>query len=300
MNMSLAGRERGARKTPTLMTQDHKIALAKLVRENKNVLVGKFSPSVTQKKRDQKWTEIFTHLTELGAVFEDVSSLRFTAYPNLSKATKKKRDLAKSTGQGPPNYSELDEIILDIIGRDSAAATGIAGATENDDVNFGEENEESRQSSSILDETSESLFGSSIASSVPGTSGGGSFTVPRSVFAVRSRPLLPPVPRTNTSSPIHEEMDVTIDAAAQNNQQTGTNPKKRPRGPLTSLLVDERFKELKVQKLELEIELMRVQIEESRRRGEAEKERAEFYRKAGLSLENSYNLEINREFNVRL
>jgi len=297
--MSQAGRSQGARKTPTMMTHDHKIILAKFVRDNKGVLVGKFSPSVTQKARDKKWTEIFTHLTELGAVFEDVSSLRFTAYRNLSKATKKKRDLAKSTGQGPPNYNELDEIILDIIGRDSAAATGIAGATEDDDVNFGEENDELR-SSSILDETSESVFSSSIASSVPGTSGGGSFTVPRSVFAVRSRPLLPPVPRTNTSSPIHEEMDVTIDAAAQNNQQTGTNPKKRPRGPLTSLLVDERFKELKVQKLELEIELMRVQIEESRRRAEAEKERAEFYQKAGLSLENSYNLEINREFNVRL
>jgi hypothetical protein len=300
--MSQSGRGRGGRvarnKIPTLMTQDHRLELASMVRDNKQVLIGKFSPSVTQKSRDQKWTEIYTHLTELGAVFEDVNMLRFTAYPNLAKATKKKRDLAKSTGQGPPNYTELDNIILDIIGRDSAAATGIAGATEDDDVNFGGETEERERETSILDETTESLFGSTITSVMPGTSRGGSFTVPRSVFAIRPRPILPPAPtpRTNTSSPINEEMDVTVETAAANNtQQTSSNAKKRPRGPLTSLLVDDRYKELKVEKLQLEMDLIRIQIEAEKRRCEAEQQRAEFFRLAGLTFNGKHTLVIASE-----
>jgi hypothetical protein len=51
---------------------------------------------------------------------------------------------------------------------------------------------------------------------------------------------------------------------------------------------------------ELRVQLMRMQVEESRLRGEAEKEHAEFFQKAGLALENAYDLQINREYNVWL
>jgi hypothetical protein len=51
---------------------------------------------------------------------------------------------------------------------------------------------------------------------------------------------------------------------------------------------------------ELRMQLMKMQVEESRLRCEAEKERAKFFRKAGLAVENAYDLQINREYNVRL
>jgi hypothetical protein len=294
------------------MTEDHKIQLAALVRENKELLIGKFSPSVTQKARDQKWSQIYMHLTELGAVIHDVDTLRFVVFTNLPKATKRKRDKANSTGQGPPNYTELDNIILDIMGRDSAAARGISGDTQDDDVNLGQ-GEDEHDASSIMDETTESLFGGPLQTPVrvqlPGASagGGGTFTVPQSVFARRSVPIFPATPRTTTSSPINSEVVDTAPSA--NTQQNSENQKKRPRAPLTSLLVDEQYKQLKVEKLHLDMEeqklrmeLIRVKIEAEKHRIEAEssrsnaeQQRSDFFRLAGLSLNGTHTMVISSE-----
>ena len=271
-------------KIATQMTSEHRTELARLVRDNKEILIGKFTPSVTQKSRDQKWTDIYTHLTGLGAVVEDVNMLRFTVYPNISKATRRKRDQAKSTGQGPPNWTELDEIILDIIGRDSAAAIGIAGATQEDDVIFGSDN-----TTTLLDDTTESIFrtplpGSSVQPKPP-------------VFAVRSVPLFPQITSPVTSSPIKTTGEVNNNSSENvitpniPLQQSRSVVKKRRAGQQTSILVDEDYKQLRVQKMQLDIEeqnlrmeYMRVQIEAEKRRSEAETSRRDFFRLAGLSL----------------
>ena len=248
--MSQSGRGRGGRssegrqKIATVMSQEHRLELAKMVRDNKSLLIGKFSSTVTQKARDRKWTEIFAHLTELGAIIEDVNMLRFSVYTNLPKATKKKRDLARSTGQGPPNYTELDHVILDIIGRDSAASIGIRGASGDDDVNMGFDERDPLRDASILDETSESLFGAALSNT-------STFTTPSQMFARKSAPVLPPpaTPRTATSSPIPPEATETFDTASRKQ-----NSKNRSRGPLTSILVDESYKKLKLEKLQLDLE----------------------------------------------
>ena len=227
-------------KIATQMTSEHRTELARLVRDNKEILIGKFTPSVTQKARDQKWTEIYTHLTGLGAVVEDVNMLRFTVYPNISKATRRKRDQAKSTGQGPPNWTELDEIILDIIGRDSAAAIGIAGATQEDDVIFGSDN-----TTTLLDDTTESIF----RTPLPGSS-----VQPKPVFAVRSVPLFPQITSPVTSSPIKTTGEVNNNSSENvitpniPLQQSRSVVKKRRAGQQTSILVDEDYKQLRVQK----------------------------------------------------
>jgi len=274
------------------MTSEHRTELARLVRENKELLIGKFSPSVTQKARDQKWTEIYQHLTGLGAVVEDVNMLRFTVYPNISKATRRKRDLAKSTGQGPPIWTELDEIILDIIGRDSAAAVGIAGASHEDDVIFGSEDP-----STVFDDTTESIF----RTPLPGTS-----AQPKSVFAVRSVPVFPPLTSPVTSSPIKNTGEVNN--ASENFVVTPIPPqsrsvqKKRRAGQQTSILVDEDYKMLRVQKMQLDIEeqklrmeLIRTQIEAEKHRSEAELSRSDFFRLAGLSMTGTHTMVIKSD-----
>jgi hypothetical protein len=281
------------------MTSEHRTELARLVRENKELLIGKFTPSVTQKARDQKWTEIYQHLTGLGAVVEDVNMLRFTVYPNISKATRRKRDLAKSTGQGPPIWTELDEIILDIIGRDSAAAVGIAGASHEDDVIFGSEDP-----STVFDDTTESIF----RTPLPGTS-----AQPKSVFAVRSVPVFPPLTSPVTSSPIKNTGEVNN--ASENFVVTPIPPqsrsvqKKRRAGQQTSILVDEDYKMLRVQKMQLDIEeqklrmeeqklrmeLIRTQIEAEKHRSEAELSRNDFFRLAGLSMTGTHTMVIKSD-----
>ena len=248
-------------KISTQMTSEHRTELARLVRDNKEILIGKFTPSVTQKSRDQKWTDIYTHLTGLGAVVEDVNMLRFTVYPNISKATRRKRDLAKSTGQGPPIWTELDEIILDIIGRDSAAAVGIAGASHEDDVIFGSEDP-----STVFDDTTESIF----RTPLPGTS-----AQPKSVFAVRSVPVFPPLTSPVTSSPIKNTGEV--DNASEVTPippQSRSVQKKRRAGQQTSILVDEDYKMLRVQKMQLDIEEQKLRMELIRTQIEAEKHRS--------------------------
>jgi hypothetical protein len=69
------------------------------------------------------------------------------------RATKKKKDKADSTGQAPPNYTELDEIILDIIGKDSAAMQGLG--QEDDGPSF---TGPTNMSDSILNFTTQSIF----------------------------------------------------------------------------------------------------------------------------------------------
>ena len=276
-------------KIATQMTSEHRTELARLVRENKELLIGKFSPSVTQKARDQKWTEIYQHLTGLGAVVEDVNMLRFTVYPNISKATRRKRDLAKSTGQGSPIWTELDEIILDIIGRDSAAAVGIAGASHEDDVIFGSEDP-----STVFDDTTESIF----RTPLPGTS-----AQPKSVFAVRSVPVFPPLTSPVTSSPIKNTGEVNnASEVTPIPPQSRSVQKKRRAGQQTSILVDEDYKMLRVQKMQLDIEeqklrmeLIRTQIEAEKHRSEAELSRNDFFRLAGLSMTGTHTMVIKSD-----
>ena len=53
-----------------------KIYFVTLLRDNKELLFGDYSPIVTKVARNTKWQEIADLLTARGAVFKDVRSLR--------------------------------------------------------------------------------------------------------------------------------------------------------------------------------------------------------------------------------
>jgi hypothetical protein len=117
------------------------------------------------------------------------------------------------------------------------------------------------------------------------------------VFAVCSVPLFPQITSPVTSSPIKTTGEVNNNSSENvitpniPLQQSRSVVKKRRAGQQTSILVDEDYKQLRVQKMQLDIEeqnlrmeFMRVQIEAEKRRSEAETSRRDFFRLAGLSL----------------
>jgi hypothetical protein len=64
------------KKVATQMTLQHKVMLATLVLTNKELILGKLTPTVTNKKKDAKWHEIYAELSSHGAVIESVKHLR--------------------------------------------------------------------------------------------------------------------------------------------------------------------------------------------------------------------------------
>jgi hypothetical protein len=104
--------------------------------------------------------------------------------------------------------------------------------------------------------------------------------------------MRPPLPRsTRTSSPVNSEIE-EVEAETQMGPTSGISKKRKKAGPLTSLLVDENYKLLKVEKLQLDIEEQKLRMELIRFKIEAEKQRADFFRKAGLSFDGNHVMEI--------
>jgi len=143
-------------------------------------------------------------------------SVRFL--PEHGQGNCQLRDAAKSTGAAPPVYSDLDHIVLDILGADSTASNGIGEGNDQEDLNFQAEGEEELTG---FDTTTESEFRVPISPRVP-------------VFARKSAP--PHASRT--SSPIPEEGDNHSNGqdTQDNTQQPrssgpSSNVKKRKIGP---------------------------------------------------------------------
>jgi len=60
----------------TQLSIEHKLMLAVLVRDNKHLLFNKLSPTITNKKKHAKWTEIYHELASNGAIIKDVEHLK--------------------------------------------------------------------------------------------------------------------------------------------------------------------------------------------------------------------------------
>ena len=58
------------------LTVDQKLKLATLVKDNKDVLFGKYSPTITKVGKHKAWEEIYGEMIAVGAPIKDVSHLR--------------------------------------------------------------------------------------------------------------------------------------------------------------------------------------------------------------------------------
>ncbi|ODM98800.1 hypothetical protein Ocin01_07882 [Orchesella cincta] len=98
-----------------------KIAVLDLINENKEVLFGKLSDTLTREAKESKWAEIAEHAHALGAFpwHRTWDYLRDTTWQNWRKRfveKREKKDKHDSTGQGPRIvYDEADLLIMEIL-----------------------------------------------------------------------------------------------------------------------------------------------------------------------------------------
>ena len=60
----------------TILTDDHRLAIARLILENKQIIQGNGSGLAIKKDKQQVWEEIYDHAISLGGVIPNVRHLR--------------------------------------------------------------------------------------------------------------------------------------------------------------------------------------------------------------------------------
>lgn len=104
-----------------MLSKSQKLLLAQLVRESKTIVLAPFSSTVTKKAKQKAWESILSQINGVGANVDNIKTLRDVIWANIRQNTIKKVSDSKNTGVGGSGQlSELDETVLDILGRESA------------------------------------------------------------------------------------------------------------------------------------------------------------------------------------
>ena len=102
------------------------------------ILLAVFSSTVMRKAKQEAWEMIRSQLNGVGANIDSVKTLRDVLWANIRRSTLKKVSESKKTGSGGSGeLTELDETVLDILGRESANMEPVK--VEDCDIAFGEE-----------------------------------------------------------------------------------------------------------------------------------------------------------------
>jgi len=106
-----------------MLSKSQKLLLTQLVRENKTMVLAPFSSTVTKKAKQHARENILSQMNGVGANVDSIKTLRDVIWANIRRSTIKKVSVSKKTGAGGSGQlSELDETVLDILGRESANA----------------------------------------------------------------------------------------------------------------------------------------------------------------------------------
>lgn len=255
------------------LTPELKIRLANFVLLHKNVLFARHNSNIRQVDKNKLWRQIHAELTAHGAVLKDAAYVRDRAWDNLKSTAIKKKKKLGSTGAGGESYTEVERITLDIIDPQSAYLAGI-NDTDSAPQFSGATPIGGAQGGLDFNDTIQSI--DSTFSINPGTSH--TFTVPRPI---------------RTSSP------VGLEETTRSSTQTGATVKRKRGGSSQALWTTEAYKELKVQQIELDMEEKRVHIELMKQQIQESKDRADFFKRAGLAIQNRHSLQIG-DINIQL
>ena len=243
------------------LTSTEKLSLVKFIKENQETLMGKLGPGNTNLTRNAKWTEIYEELKSKGTVLKDLAHFRKDVWGNIRKAAIAKKDNNNKTGAKAVEITEIDKIALEIVSPTYTDGLGLPDHARSflHDEDF---NPDASFMSSVTQPTSRLI----------------------------ATPMGPPLPpqNTRTSTPVDsetEEEKLTPSSGIPKN-------KKRKRGPPTSLLFDDNYKALKVNKMKMDAEeqqlrmqLLQCQIAESTQKLEESRKRTDFFAKAGIALD---------------
>ena len=102
-----------------------KLLFAQEVRERKEVLFKPLGGHITKKLKDSNWEEIRLKLISSGAVIKDVPTLRDVEWYNLKKSSQTKYRNSLKSGAAGSKLTEIDECVMDVLGRQSANVMGL-------------------------------------------------------------------------------------------------------------------------------------------------------------------------------
>lgn len=106
-----------------MLTSKQKLALVQLIFEQKDLLMAPFSPMITRKKKLLAWDDIRNNLLAIGADPEAIPNskiLRDKIWPNIKRLSLEKTSSQGKTGGAGGKLTEIDEFVINIVGRDSA------------------------------------------------------------------------------------------------------------------------------------------------------------------------------------
>ena len=93
---------------------------------------------MTKKAKQEAWEKIRTQLNGVGTNVDSAKTLRDVLWANIRRGTLKKVSDSKKTGEGGSGkLTELDETVLDVLGRESANIEPVKVADSG--IVFGEE-----------------------------------------------------------------------------------------------------------------------------------------------------------------
>ena len=118
-----------------MLSKQQKLLLAQLVRDHKAIVLA---PFLSKKAKQESWETIRTQLNCIEANMDSAKTLRDVLWANIRRSTVKKvTDSTKTGAGGSGELTELNETVLDVLGRESANIEPVK--VEDSDIVFGEE-----------------------------------------------------------------------------------------------------------------------------------------------------------------
>ncbi|KAL7635350.1 UNVERIFIED_CONTAM: hypothetical protein RMT77_014417 [Armadillidium vulgare] len=98
------------------------------IKSKKEILFGSFSPTLTKEVRSKAWIDIASFARSVHLIPRDKkwTYARDVLWPNIKKSTMAKRDITTKTGkEGMGKLTEIDELVLEILGMESPPFCGL-------------------------------------------------------------------------------------------------------------------------------------------------------------------------------
>ena len=97
------------------------------------ILFGTLSPTLTFKLKIQTWLEVRNQLVAAGFPPRTKEQLK-KKWEDLSSATKAKYAKRKKTGGGAIEWTDVDELITEILGKENPSLVSIVGGIDSGDI----------------------------------------------------------------------------------------------------------------------------------------------------------------------
>ena len=125
------------KRAPNFKTDEVKFFLHE-VKKRKMILFGTLSPTLTFKLKIQTWLEVRNQLVAAGFPPRTKEQLK-KKWEDLSSATKAKYAKRKKTGGGAIEWTDVDKLITEILGKENPSLVSIVGGIDSgDNIQAGE------------------------------------------------------------------------------------------------------------------------------------------------------------------